>query len=376
MTFALGALPTPPDKLALAWPVRLALAEQPTVAPLKFHSPKCDPKITTDQNPFGACVMFSGAYVQADQELTDEGRQLLPGVIDPLRTYAAVKGLPWPLVDSGQDPNPGLNPPDLWNFIQSHGWYTKDGSAPRKCGPYYSLGQPNGSAAFLDAFQQTLLQLGPSQFTAGWPDNWWSTNARGFMPTPGPQNGGHAFEGCGYEEFPNGCPVLSGCTYDTIHHQTWGAFGHDPDYPNHFRIHSPWWGFLGWEAWRVFDITGDGPTPTPPPPPPGGPTMNVFDKTAKLVDVAVGKWFYKTDGRTQLVPLSSAGTGIYSPFATTASQRCVWISTGGQLQEAVVNLADCTNIRDFTPGPAPAPRPHPIAVTVDGLVKAAGTIVF
>jgi hypothetical protein len=245
-----GALQTPPEILAQAWPIGLALAEAPVPAPASFHSPKCQ-HITIDQDGFGACVAYSGAYVQADQEPGD-----LPNVIDPLHAYALVKGLPWPLINPKQDANPGLDPVQLWSYTKAHGWPTKDGSAPRKDASYLMIGKPGSNAVFLDAYQQTLLQLGPCQFTAAWPNNWWNTNTAGYMPNPGPTKGGHAFEGCGWVP----CSTCR-CGFDTIHHQTWGTFGHDPDYPDHFRVHGDWWDNLGWEAWKAVDLINPAPVP-------------------------------------------------------------------------------------------------------------------
>ncbi len=199
MTNGTGALRTPPDLLAKAWPIALALAA-PTAAPLKFHSPKCQP-VTIDQNGYGACEPFSGAYIHADQELADEGKQLLPNVLDPLHVYALVKGLAWPspnVAIETWDPSPGMYSAQLWDYTKRVGWATKDGGPPRKDGSYYSLGKPSASAAFLDALQQTILQIGPFQFTAEWPSNWFGTDAHGFMATPGAASPlGHAFETLG-----------------------------------------------------------------------------------------------------------------------------------------------------------------------------------
>jgi hypothetical protein len=243
---ALGALQSPPELLAQAWPIGLALAAAPIPAPLKYHSPSCQ-GVTLNQGSFGACVTYSGAYIQADLELADEGRQLLPDVLDPLHTYALIKGLPWPLTSPSQDPSPGLNPIQLWSFTKANGWATKDGSPPRLDASYFMIGKPSSTAAFLDALQQTILQLGPCQFSSTWPNNWWLTDAYGFMPTPVGNAGGHAFECCGWEVHADG-------TFDTFHHQSWGVWGHDPEFPNHFRVHSTAWDSLGWEAWKVADL--------------------------------------------------------------------------------------------------------------------------
>ncbi len=354
----LGALPTPPDQLARAWPVRLALAELPTAAPAKFHSPKCQP-VTLNQGAFGACVAYSGAYIQASQELADEGRQLLPGVLDPLHAYALVKGLPWPLTSLSQDPSPGLNPPQLWDYTKRVGWPTKDGSPRRVDAAYYSLGRPSSDAAWLAAVQQTILQLGPFQMTSSWPDNWWNTDAAGFMPTPSSTlAGGHAYESCGWDLHADG-------SWDLICHQTWGAFGHDPEHPDHFRVRAAWLDPLGWEAWKVIDLV-DAPTP-----PLEVGMLPVYSIDPKFVDLAVGVQCFREDGKTPLVKVSSGGAGRFSPGYAYLGKRAVEINTGGVRQYAVVNAADCSNVRPYAPG-----KSHSVSVTLDGQPAASRSITY
>jgi hypothetical protein len=244
---AIGALQSPPELLVQAWPIGLALAAAPIPAPLKFHSPMCQ-NVTLNQNPYGACVTFSGAYIQAGQELADEGRQLLPDVLDPLHTYADIKGLPYPFTPA-QDTSPGLNPIQLWSFTKANGWLTKDGSPRRLDASYFMIGKPSNDATFLDAYQQTLLQLGPCQITTTWPNNWWLTDTKGYMASPIGNAGGHALEACGWLPCSDG-----GCLADYWLHQTWGLWGHDPELPNHLRVHGRYFDALGWEAWKVADL--------------------------------------------------------------------------------------------------------------------------
>ena len=341
--FATGALPTPPDKLAQGWDVRLALAAAPTAAPAKFHHPGCGP--TLNQLPYGACVGFGVTAVHAAQEFADEGRQLLPNVLDALRLYADSKGLSWPPTGQGWDPVEGTWPALVLAHAKARGLPTKDGSPPRRISAYYLLGVPDGSLAFLDVFQQTLQQLGPVLLSTLWPHNWFSVLAGGYMQPPSfafaPS--GHAYEACGWV---TGCPLnYPGCQYDTIAHQSWGPWGKDPEFKDHFRIHSPHLALVGKEAWKSVDISGD--APAPPPPPEGKMTLPIYDAAPKhqLVDIAVGTQLYATDGKTPLVKLSSGGTGIGSPFATSATQRLVRVSVGGIIQGAIVATAACANLR-------------------------------
>ena len=350
-----GALPTPPEKLALGWPITLALAAAPTAAPAKFHHPGCGP--TLNQSPFGACVGYGMTSAHAAQELADEGRMLIPGVLDPLHLYAASKGLPWPpppdapINPIGWDPTPGAWPAQVLAYAKAHGIPTKDGSAPRKIGPYYLMGEPNGSLSFLEVYQQTLLQLGPAIFSMLWTSNWFATLAGGYMPAPNFQYSpsGHLVEACGYQV---GCPVnFPGCTWDAICHQSWGSgWGKDPEFKDHFRIHSPHLSQVGKEAWKWTDIRGDAPTP----PAPGGTmTLPIYDAAPKhqLVDLAVGAKLYSAaDGKTPFVPpeVKSGGLALESPFATSATQRLVRVSSGGIVQGAIAALAACKNLRPIS----------------------------
>jgi hypothetical protein len=83
----------------------------------------------------------------------------------------------------------------------------------------------------------------------------------------------------------------------------------------------------------------------------------------QLVDLAIGVQCYREDGKTPLVKIASGGSGVWSPFATSATQRAVDISTGGVTQAAVVNLADCKNLR-----PA-QPQVEPTWTSPDGKVQ-------
>ena len=246
----LGALPTPPEILEKAWPIHWALAKAPVPVPPKFHSPLCR-GTTVDQNGYGACETFSAAYVQAALEWADEGRDLV-GILDPLRLYATLKGYPWPPSGKNWDSNPGLYSQQVWSYAVKTGFPTTDGSIARKDASYYNLGKPNSGAAFRDAYQQTLLQLGPVQFVMEWPNNWWNTDSQGYMPSPGPSDGAHAFKGCGWDTDANGLLI-------PICHQSWGPWGHDPEFPNHFRIKPAWLDGIGMEAWKVTDVIGDVP---------------------------------------------------------------------------------------------------------------------
>jgi hypothetical protein len=324
---SLGALQTPPEILARAWPIELALAAEPVAVPTFFHSPLCAHG-TLDQDGFGACVAFSGDYVQSDQEAGDLA------VIDPLHAYAIIKGLPWPLTSPSQDANPGLYPQQLWSFVKANGWPTKDGSAPRKNASYLLIGKPGSNATFLGAYQQTLLQPGPCQFTAAWPNNWWNTDALGYMPSPGPTDGGHAFEGCGWVP----CSTCR-CGLNTIHHQTWGAFGHDPAYQDHFRVHGDWWDSLGWEAWKAVDLIN----PTP---------VAVLTRTAFA------------SPRQFVVPKGTTLVGFDPNYPNGRFGRLTsWPFTSSAHADAVVYV----NWPGFPGTSAPFPRGGPYLEVVDGV---------
>jgi hypothetical protein len=349
---ALGALPSPPELLAQAWPIGLALAAAPIPAPAIFHSPMCR-DVTLNQNPYGACVTFSGAYIQAGQELADEGRQLLPNVLDPLATYAAIKGLPYPFTPS-QDTNPGLNPIELWKYTKANGWLTKDGSPRRLDASYFMIGKPSSSAAFLDAYQQTLLQLGPCQFSSTWPNNWWNTDASGFMPAPIGNAGGHAFEACGWVVYPDG-------TWYSIHHQSWGPWGHD-SLPNHFRVHSTYWDSLGWEAWKVADLV----TPPEVSMEPfaltglGGGTglLNLPDPAIRLIRLADSKLLIPA---AKSYALGSAGT----LSKTTSGPAHLALEANGASFDAVAILDRNMVV---------TPPTHSVVVSVDGVPKSTLTV--
>lgn len=344
--FPTGALPTPPEKLALGWPITLALAAAPTAAPAKFHHPGCGP--TLNQLPYGACVGMAVTNIHAAQEFADEGRQLLPNVLDALRLYADSKGLPWPATGQGWDPVEGTWPALVLAHAKARGIPTQDGSPPRRIAAYYLLGVPDGSAAFLDLYQRTLMELGPVLLSTVWPWNWFSVLAGGFMQPPDLSRppSGHAFEACGWQV---GCAqAVPGCSWDLIAHQSWGPWGKDPECPDHFRVHSHHLAMVGREAWESIDITGDAPAPKPAPE--DTMTLPIHDPAPKhqLVDIAVGTQLYAVDGKTPLVKLSSGGTGIQSPFATSATQRLVRVSVGGVIQGAIAALAACKNLRPIS----------------------------
>lgn len=254
-----GALRSPAAEIAAAPHVREALAPTAVPVPANFHSPKCVAHVTIDQDPFGACVPFSGAYVDAGLELSDEGRQLNPDVLDPLHAYAEIKGLPWPLTDPAQDPSPGMYPTQLWAYTQATGWPTKDGSPRRKTATAYTIGAPSSDATYISDLQQTILQFGPVQVTLTWPPNWFGTDPNGYVPAPeSPATVGHAHEVCGWI-------TVNGRLY-AMGHQAWGDWEPDiiPDYPNHFYVDVTYWDGLGWETWKVIDVTGDNQPPSPP----------------------------------------------------------------------------------------------------------------
>lgn len=326
----LGALQSPPELLAQAWPIGLALAAAPIPAPLKFHSPKCDAHATLNQNGYGACVCASGAYIQSDLDAID------PAHLAWLRLYAILKGLPYPFTPA-QDTSPGLNPIQLWKYTKANGWPTSDGSAPHKDADYFLLGKPSNSAAFLDVFQQTLLTpyLGPCQFTTTWPTNWYSTDAQGYLPKPGTLDGsGHAIEACGWLPCSDG-----GCLADYWCHQTWGVFGHDPELPNHFRVHGRYFDPLGWEAWKVADLAPEGnmnPTSTP-----------------TLCDITAGGSVYTSPGGSVVLPNpNNACNGVY--FGGTESRSDgvpgAWIKLAVP-GWAWIGVNHVTNIRPAVPTP-------------------------
>lgn len=345
--FPTGALPTPPEKLAQGWDIHLALAAAPTAAPPKFHHPGCT--VTLNQSPYGACVGYGTTAAHAAQELADEGRMLIPTVLDPLHLYAASKGLRWPpppdapILPLSWDPTPGTWPTLVLAEAKANGIPTKDGSPPRKIGAYYLLGEPNATAGFLDVYQQTLLQLGPAIFSMLWTQNWFVTLAGGYMAAPNFSNApsGHLVEACGYQT-PCGTG-LAGCTWDAICHQTWGdGWGRDPEFKAHFRIHSPHLGQVGKEAWKWTDVKGSGSVAS----------LVIVDKIARLVDTTIGAQIYRVDGTTPLVKISSGNLGIASSAALSGNFYAVIVSVGGILQLGAIKAAACTNVRVIGTDPA------------------------
>ena len=283
----LGARETPEDILLRAWPITAALGPSVT-APVSHHDNRCT--VTLNQGSYGACTCFSGVYMQDAQEYTDEGVHLIPDVLDPLHTYAVLKGLPFPFTVA-QDKSPGLYAVQVWKYAQSHGWLTKDGSEPRKIANYFTLGKPSGTAAFLAQLQQAILQLGPVQFVSAWPVNWFSTDSTGHMALPNVTDGAHAYECCGWQP----CGSCA-CGFDTLHHQSWGTWGKHPTYKNHFLVHGDHHAGIGLESWKIADVINAFP-PQPPNPQPEvqmhtlGNSQRVFDgaiPAGKLTAVQVG----------------------------------------------------------------------------------------
>ena len=71
----------------------------------------------------------------------------------------------------------------------------------------------------------------------------------------------------------------------------------------------------------------------------------------QLVDLAVGAKLYSAaDGKTPFVPpeVKSGGLALESPFATSATQRLVRVSSGGIVQGAIAALAACKNLRPIS----------------------------
>lgn len=329
---ALGALPSPAAVLGSAWPITLLVAQPPTLDPRPFfHSSRC-PR-TVDQDGVGACVTFSGFYVQSGQELTDEGHLLTVANIDPLATYYRVKAETGDPTDSA----PGLWPPQLWDSVKARGWVSKDG-IKRVITGYYGLGRPSSDPTWLALLQATIVALGPTQLTSSWDGNWFLTDATGYLKAPvSGWVGGHAYSGCGWTTVNSHVFPLA--------HQTWGAWGHNP-IPDHFGIDPRFWEKSGAnpEAWHVTDAI-DAPKPPPPPEDPLRMTIYTPGPRNVLVDLAVGTPIYKTDGKTALTTLKSGGVGVWSPFATTSAKRCIRVSVGGIVQAGVVATSACKNIR-------------------------------
>ena len=314
----LGAHRTPDDVLASVWPISAALGERVT-APASYHDPRCS--VTLDQNGYGACEAFSGAYVQSALELTDEGRELLPNVLDPLHTYAAVKGLPWPFTPE-QDRNAGTTSQALWAYTCKHGWWTKDGSTYRKDASYFNVGKPAPTADFLDALQQTILQLGPTQFTAAWPHNWYGTDSTGHMAMPSSIiDGGHAFEGCGWQK----CATCK-CGFDTLHHQSWGLpWGHHPTLPAHFLIHGVDLPIVAWECWKVADVV------TPPPVPTAELTMQLLSRPARLFDGPLAAGQLVTIPVAGLMGIATNAIGAVLTLRVVRANKGGWLYAGPDL---------------------------------------------
>ena len=73
----------------------------------------------------------------------------------------------------------------------------------------------------------------------------------------------------------------------------------------------------------------------------------VEPKVARLVDSAVGKTVYDTDGTTVLTALKSGVLNIASPFAFEGGFYAIAVSIGGVLRWGALKAADCTNVREL-----------------------------
>ena len=347
MSPALGSLID--DPLAIAarensanWPMELLV---PTALPVPDDfDTDCGPVL--DQGSVGACVAFSATAVRSYQEKLDEG-------IWAFNSASAFQTYDWLKHGHGAYPGDGIPntegsyPLAVWQMAKVEGIPGIDGK-PRQIEAYYQLKGTPGSVDWIDIQIQVLLQFGDFTISAAWPNNWWSANsATGLLPYPSGVAGGHMWVRKGFwlkgptGSLSNG---LSQSGRYWRHRQSWGTYGKTDKFGRTGEFLLPFEADAGYpnlginEVWKTVDII-DAPTP-------GGPdVIPAIDKVPRLLSIPVGTQFYTPDTNEPLVKLGgTAPARVYSPFAVSATQYAVVISTGGVQQEARVNRAAVTVI--------------------------------
>ena len=155
-------------------------------------------------------------------------------------------------------------------------------------------------------------------------------------------------------------PTFTGGHAVFAYHDADGFFVMDP-------LGDPAQGYKG-EVWPdavvqayAFGLSGSQSVLCAVPPQEGDVLTVVPGSTPGWYDAPLGATIYTTDGVTPLTKLSyyPPSTGIYSPFATSATQRAVQILHDNVNQLAVMNASDLTLRTAPAPSPSPSPSPAP-----------------
>ena len=334
------------------WPMSLLMEGRPLAAvPGRWLDPGIS--LALDQDGVGACVAFGGSVVMDCQEARDEGSHLFASgtwaasaaSTGAYRTYWDLKHGYRSFPGDGIPGAEGSYPEALWRLARAEGLVDRSGKRHR-ISAYYA--HAFSGAQDLGFVQQVILALGPVLFGIPCPQSWFRAPAGPAfrMPAPsGPMAGGHAIACVGWETDPDGTVWLTFA-------QTWGRSWTDSRGLYRLRADWLWSAPLGPQvAWKAVDLRD-----APVPPEPENAMITAAPDTAatpwdRLVDLAPGTVITAADGRR--VPLTSGGTGVWSPFAVSPTVRAVRFSTGGVAQIGTVPLAACSNMRPRS-GPAQA----------------------
>jgi hypothetical protein len=311
-----------------------------------------------NQGSSPACTRFSVTGIRNYQEKQDGAPDFPFDSAEALLSYQRLKSGygAWP--GDGIPYAAGDIPLNVWRYEQLVGSQDAAGEF-HTIANYYQDDAYSGQTEqqWLDEFFNVMLLAGPVSVSSGWPNNWMPDPAPslGVMPTPGGASAGHQWAAKGKKTLTAaqmaqiGYPSLSGIM--VRNRQGWGwpgwgivdSFGRGGE----FLIPVEWFAYttqLGLhECWKSVDKPGEWPAPPAPP----EPAMTVkLIGSPQLVDLAVGTQCYqRADGTTPLVTIKSGGTGVFSPGAFSTTQLVVRISTGGIVQEAIVNATDAKNAR-------------------------------
>ena len=314
-----------------------------------------------------ACTRFAVTAIRNGQELIDEGSAPFSSA-EALQSYRYLKaGDPsgvWP--GDGIPYGVGDIPLYVWQYEKAVGSVGPDGKTRKIAGYYQNDKQPSDTnQSWLDLVFNVLVTAGAVSVSSAWPDNWFPNPApSGVMPYPGGAASGHMWA-------VKGKKTINGVIHARCR-QSWGAdwgaidtHGRSGEFlipVSYFALVSR----LGLnECWKTVDVIDDHPSPEVG-------MLPVYSIAPAYVDLAIGVQCFKEDGKAALVKVSSGGANRFSPGLAYAGKRAVEITTGGVRQYAVVNLADCTNVRPIPP----APKAHPVMVTVDAKPVATGSITY
>lgn len=317
------------------WPMTLLMEGVPfRVPPPEYTCPGVRPT-ALDQDGIGACVAFSGVNIKDTQEKLDHGAWLY----DTPTAFLAYNRLKrgwgeWP--GDGID-SEGSYPQAFWEMARKVGVEDRNGRAWKISAWYTHDLADDDDLAFL---QQVLLTFGPVSFGTVWPTNWFAdpSAAEDYrMPTPAGGYGGHAYSCIGWK-------TIAGVVWLTFVN-TWGPWGSPQGI---FRAKASWFYVQPLGPQIVHKIVDFDDVPDPPAPVQED-TVRAYDALPRTFNCATGTQFYKQDGVTPLVALSSGGVGLYSPCRWSVDKYNVRISTGGIAQLAVVKAADVSNVRPYGP---------------------------